>query len=138
MEQRVMAIVEELRGTVTGIQTALKDVDDRGYANAERLDSVTQLMQQQLINQNLAEAGHQQIHTEVAELRKMALDIERLKARSSGPGQHDKNLMPEQYALDKPKWPTWSLRFRRYMNRKYPGLWAAPGESGNCVDSAFA
>ena len=37
-------------------------------------------------------------------------------------GSNDKNLVPEVYSMEKPKWPSWSLRFRRYFNRKSSGL----------------
>ena len=39
-------------------------------------------------------------------------------------GSNDKNLVPEVYSLEKPRWPSWSLRFRRYFNCKSSGLGA--------------
>ena len=70
-----------------------------------------------LRNQNLTETAHQQVHKEVAELRGMAATL------GARPEKHpDKNLAPGSYTLTKSQWPTWSLRFRRYMNRRHPGL----------------
>ena len=89
-----------------------------------KLDQITAQVTEQLRNQNLSEAAHQQVHKEVAELRCLASEIESLKSSSGArPDKHpDKNLAPGSYSLTKSQWPTWSLRFRRYMNRRHPGL----------------
>ena len=89
-----------------------------------KLDQISAQVTEQLRNQNLSEAAHQQVHKELADLRSLAVDVESLKS-SSGPrvDKHpDKNLNPGSYSLTKSQWPTWSPRFRRYMNRRHPGL----------------
>ena len=69
-------------------------------------------------SQTVAEAGHQQLHQEVSELRRLAVEVERLKADTAKrAGAYDKNLAPGTYAMDKSQWAAWSLKFRRYMNR---------------------
>ena len=100
MEQRIL-LVENL---VQQMQTTLKSVQDA---------------------QNLAEAGHQQVHKEMADLRKIEVEIERLKSGSGYPGggdRNDRNLVPEVYAMDKSKWQAWALKIRRYMNRRHAGI----------------
>ena len=96
-------------------------IENLHQAMQTKLDQITSQMTEQLRNQNLTEAAHQQVHREVVELRTVAAEFK----TSSGarPDKHpDKNLAPGSYTLTKSQWPTWSLRFRRYMNRRHPGL----------------
>ena len=76
-------------------------------------------------SQTVAEAGHQQLHQEVSQLRRLAVEVERLKSEpAKRPGTYDKNLAPGTYAMDKSQWAAWSLKSRRYLNRLHPGLGA--------------
>ena len=74
---------------------------------------------EQITNQNLSEASHQQLHAEVLELRRLVGDLKPVQGSSK---YADKNLLPEAYSMEKSKWPAWSLRFRRFMNRRHVGL----------------
>ena len=58
------------------------------YELKERFDQIAQQLTAHLQKQNLAEAGHQQLHKEVQELRDAASDLERWRAnpRSSADG----------------------------------------------------
>ena len=97
MEQRIL-LVENL---LNQLQGTLKSVQDA---------------------QNLAEAGHQQIHREMADLRKIETEIEKLKNGSGSQHGSDRNLIPEVYSLGKSHWQAWALKFRRYMNRRHAGI----------------
>ena len=102
----------------------VQEIEDNIYAITERIDQMHQQLTQQLAGQNLSNASHQQLHAEVVELRKLSKDVEHLKTRGSGghgSGGSDKSLIPDVYSLDKSKWPQWSLRFRRFMDRRHPG-----------------
>ena len=106
MEQRMFATEQALGNTRAAV------------------DEMQAQMTQHMTNQNLAEAAHQQLHAEVVELRQLRTEVERLQSRGPGTSNPDKSLLPGPYAMDKTKWPSWSLRFRRFMNRKHPGLGA--------------
>ena len=71
MDQRVL-LIENLQNAMNG-----------------RIDQLAAQLTEQLRNQNLTEAAHQQVHREVAELRGMAADVETLKTAS--PIRADKN-----------------------------------------------
>ena len=112
-----------MEARMSAVETFAKSMDDKTYALEERLDQLQAQLIQQITNQNLAEAAHQQVHSEIAELRKLAAEVERMKSHhGSNPNSPDKSLIPEVYFLEKAKWSSWSLRFKRYQNRKHPGV----------------
>ena len=97
-------------------------VEARVASIEQSLDRLQSQMTAQLGQMNLSEAGHQQIHREV---QNMAAEIQNLKsqgAREYKNSHPDKSLQPGSYSLNKTLWPVWSLRFKRYMNRKHPNL----------------
>ena len=100
MEARVAAVEQQLNQMQVGVNTSTQALQDKVYALEERLDQVSGQATQFLINQNLAEAAHQQIHSEVAELKKAIANIG--GRPGSGHGQLDKNLVPEPYSMDRP------------------------------------
>ena len=106
------------------MEARMVSAEDAIYAIIERIDTLSVQLTTQLQNQNLAEAGHQQIHREVQDLQKTIQDFQRtgFDGRRSGGNRVDKSLLPEPYSLDNSKWPSWSLRFRRYMERMHPGV----------------
>ena len=107
-------------------EARFRSMEESMEAIQNRVDQLTQQMTQQLGNSNLLEASHQQVHREVQELgRQLNADIDAIRntARPIGnPNHADKNLVPEAYALDKALWTSWALRFKRYMDRRHPGL----------------
>ena len=69
-------------------------IENLHSAMQAKLDQISAQVTEQLRNQNLSEAAHQQVHKEVAELRSLATEVESLKF-SSGvrPDKRpDKNL----------------------------------------------
>ena len=86
------------------VEAFAKASDDKTYALEERLDQLQAQLIQQITNQNLAEAAHQQVHAEIAELRKLAAEVERMKSHhGSNPNSPDKSLIPEVYLLERAK-----------------------------------
>ena len=53
-----------------------------------KIDQLTAQVTEQLRNQNLSEAAHQQIHCEVGELRSLDSEVEPLKSAGAGSGKH--------------------------------------------------
>ena len=82
-----MVVVEQ---KVSQLGITMQSIEDRLYAHGERLDQMQNQSTQQLASINLAEASHQQVHLEVAELRRMVQTM----PNGSG-GSNDKNLVPE-------------------------------------------
>ena len=66
-------------------------------ASAERMAAQ---LTEQITNQNLSEASHQQLHTEVLEMRRLIAD---LKPGQGSSKYSDKSLLPEAYAMEKSK-----------------------------------
>ena len=66
MESRTVAVEQQ----VAQLGITMQSIEDRLYAQGERLDQMQNQSTQQLASINLAEASHQQVHSEVAELRR--------------------------------------------------------------------
>ena len=68
-----------------------------------KIEQLQAQLTEQLRNQNLSEAAHQQVHKEVSDLRGLAVVVENLKTSGGArPKKHpDKHLAPGSYSLNK-------------------------------------
>ena len=100
------------------VESRVNDLEVLLAGVERRLDQMQQALTTQQGSTNLMEASHQQLHREVRDM------VESIRTQRPGPHAPpvDKALLPDPYAQEKAKRLIWSLRFKRYLNRRHPGI----------------